>query len=118
MTVRSFLRDPARPVMFLPVYFGYERIFEGSPTSASLSGKPKEKESVFGLLRALPRLRERFGQVHVNLGEPIELASSSMGSTPTGARAPSKTTRACRGSAPRWMSSASTSCGTSMRPLP
>jgi glycerol-3-phosphate O-acyltransferase len=73
MTVRSFLRDPARPVMFLPVYFGYERIFEGSTYIGELSGLPKEKESIFGLLRVLPRLKERFGKVHVNLGEPIEL---------------------------------------------
>lgn len=73
MTVRSFLRDPARPVMFLPVYFGYERIFEGSTYIGELAGAPKQKESVFGLVRALPRLKERFGQVHVSLGEPIVL---------------------------------------------
>ncbi len=73
MTVRSFLRDPARPVVFLPVYFGYERIVEGPTYIGELSGKPKEKESVFGLLRTLRRLRGRFGQVHVNLGEPIPL---------------------------------------------
>jgi glycerol-3-phosphate O-acyltransferase len=75
MTVRSFLRDPARPVVFLPVYFGYERIVEGSTYIGELSGKPKEKESVFGLMRALGKLRERFGKVHVNLGEPIPLAA-------------------------------------------
>jgi glycerol-3-phosphate O-acyltransferase len=75
MTVRSFLRDPARPVVFLPVYFGYERIVEGSTYIGELSGKPKEKESVFGLVRALGKLRERFGKVHVNLGEPIPLAA-------------------------------------------
>jgi glycerol-3-phosphate O-acyltransferase len=74
MTVKSFLRDPVRPVMFLPVYFGYERIFEGSTYIGELAGAPKQKESVFGLLRALPRLKERFGKVHVNLGEPIVLA--------------------------------------------
>jgi len=74
MTVKSFLRDPARPVMFLPVYFGYERIFESSTYIGELSGAPKQKESIFGLLRTLPRLKERFGQVHVNLGEPIVLA--------------------------------------------
>ena len=74
MTVRSFLRDPARPVVFLPVYFGYERIVEGATYIGELSGKPKEKESVFGLLRSLRRLRERFGKVHVNLGEPIALS--------------------------------------------
>ncbi len=73
MTVRSFLRDPARPIVFLPVYFGYERIVEGTTYIGELSGKPKEKESVLGLLRAWSLLRERFGRVHVNLGEPIAL---------------------------------------------
>ncbi len=73
MTVRSFLRDPARPVIFLPVYFGYERVVEGATYVGELSGKPKEKESVLGLVRALRKLRERFGRVHVNLGEPIAL---------------------------------------------
>ena len=73
MTVRSFLRDPSRPIVFLPVYFGYERIVEGATYVGELSGKAKEKESVFGLIRSLRRLRERFGQVHVNLGEPIAL---------------------------------------------
>ena len=73
MTVRSFLRDPMRPVVFIPVYFGYERIVEGTTYIGELSGKPKEKESVAGLVRTLRRLRERFGKVHVNLGEPIKL---------------------------------------------
>ena len=73
MTVRSFLRDPLRPVVFVPVYFGYERILEGATYVGELSGKPKEKESVLGLVRSLGRLRERFGRVHVNLGEPVAL---------------------------------------------
>jgi glycerol-3-phosphate O-acyltransferase len=73
MTVRSFLRQPRRPVVFIPVYFGYERIWEGATYINELSGRPKEKESVLGLLRSLHRLRERFGRVHVNLGEPIFL---------------------------------------------
>ncbi len=73
MTVRSYLREPRRPVVFLPVYFGYERIVEGPTYVGELSGQPKEKESVRGLLRSLGRLRQRFGQVHVNLGEPIHL---------------------------------------------
>jgi glycerol-3-phosphate O-acyltransferase len=73
MTVRSYLREPRRPVVFVPVYFGYERIVEGQTYIGELSGKPKEKESVLGLLRSLGRLRERFGRVHVNLGEPIHL---------------------------------------------
>ena len=73
MTVRSFLREPLRPVVFVPVYFGYERIVEGATYVGELSGKPKEKESVLGLLGSLGRLREKFGRVRVNLGEPIAL---------------------------------------------
>lgn len=73
MTVRSFLLDPVRPLVFVPVYFGYERIVEGRTYVGELSGKPKEKESVLGLLRAVRRLRERFGRVYVNLGEPLRL---------------------------------------------
>ena len=73
MTVRSFLRDPVRPVVFVPVYFGYERIVEGATYIGELSGKPKEKETVLGLVRALRKLREKFGRVRVNLGEPIAL---------------------------------------------
>jgi glycerol-3-phosphate O-acyltransferase len=74
MTVRSYLREPKRPVVFLPVYFGYERIVEGRTYIGELSGRPKEKESVLGVLKSLPSvLRSKFGRVHVNLGEPIVL---------------------------------------------
>jgi len=73
MTLRSYLRDPRRPIVFLPVYFGYERLVEGKTYIGELSGAPKEKESVLGMLRTLPALRERFGKVHVSFGEPIHL---------------------------------------------
>jgi glycerol-3-phosphate O-acyltransferase len=73
MTVRSFLREPRRPIVFVPVYFGYERVVEGKTYIGELSGKPKEKETVFGMLRALGALREHFGKVHVSFGEPIHL---------------------------------------------
>ena len=74
MTVRAYLRDPTRPVVFMPVYFGYERIVEGRTYIGELSGQPKEKESVLGLLKAVVSvLRSKLGKVHVNLGEPIPL---------------------------------------------
>ncbi len=74
MTLRAYLRDPNRPVVFMPVYFGYERIVEGRTYIGELSGRPKEKESVFGLLKAtVSVLRSKLGKVHVNLGQPIAL---------------------------------------------
>jgi glycerol-3-phosphate O-acyltransferase len=73
MTVRGYLREPTRPVVFVPVYFGYERIVEGRTYIGELSGQPKQKESVFGLLKVLPALRSRFGKVYVSFGEPLPL---------------------------------------------
>ncbi len=74
MTVRAYFRDPKRPVVFMPVYFGYERIVEGRTYIGELSGQPKKKESVLGLIKAtISVLRSTLGKVHVNLGEPISL---------------------------------------------
>ena len=73
MTVRSYLREPRRPLVFVPVYFGYERLLEGRTYINELSGRPKERESVLTLLRAIPELRSRFGKVYVSFGEPLAL---------------------------------------------
>jgi glycerol-3-phosphate O-acyltransferase len=74
MTVRSYMRDPIRPVKFMPVYFGYERIVEGRTYIGELSGQPKQKENVFVLIKSIVSvLRSKFGKVHVNLGQPIDL---------------------------------------------
>jgi glycerol-3-phosphate O-acyltransferase len=73
MTVRAFLRAPRRPVLFQPVYIGYEKLMEGKSYAGELSGKPKEKESLIGLIRGLSVLRQRYGHVALNFGEPIEL---------------------------------------------
>ncbi|UJB19357.1 glycerol-3-phosphate 1-O-acyltransferase PlsB [Lysobacter gummosus] len=74
MTVRGFLRQPTRPVLFQPVYIGYEKLMEGTSYLDELSGKPKEKESIWQLLWGIPKvLRSNFGQVVVNFGESIKL---------------------------------------------
>ncbi len=74
MTVRSFLRDPRRPVVYVPANFGYERVLEVPTYVGELSGQPKQKESVGGLMKVLPQLRQQLGRVHVSFGEPLLLA--------------------------------------------
>ena len=88
MTVRSYLREPRRPVVFVPVYFGYERLVEGRTYIGELSGRPKEKESVLSLLRAIPALRSRFGKVYVSFGEPLSLDAQILRHAPDWNRAP------------------------------
>lgn len=73
MTLRAYLRDPVRPVVFVPVYFGYERLFEGDSYISELAGRPKEKETLLGMLKSVRQLRREFGRVHVNFGEPFFL---------------------------------------------
>ncbi len=73
ITVRAFLRSPHRPVLFQPVYIGYEKLMEGASYSGELSGKVKKKESLLGLFSIFKVLREHYGRVTLNFGEPILL---------------------------------------------
>ncbi|WP_084315283.1 glycerol-3-phosphate 1-O-acyltransferase PlsB [Pseudomonas jinjuensis] len=75
ITLRSYLRDSRRPIVFVPVYIGYERVFEGRTYLGELRGAAKKKESVFDLVKVLGALKQRFGQVWVNFGEPIHLSA-------------------------------------------
>lgn len=75
MTVNSYLQAPRRPIVFVPVYFGYERLIEGDSFISELGGAEKEKESLVGLIRSVKALRENFGKVYVNIGEPIAIES-------------------------------------------
>jgi glycerol-3-phosphate O-acyltransferase len=63
MTVESFVLDRARPLVFVPVYVGYEKVIEGATFASELAGSAKRKESLGGLVASLGALRERFGSV-------------------------------------------------------
>ncbi len=74
MTLRAFLRQPRKPVLFQPIYIGYEKLMEGNSYLDELTGRPKEKESIWALLWGIPKvLKQNYGQVVVNFGEPIAL---------------------------------------------
>ncbi|MDP2826222.1 MAG: glycerol-3-phosphate 1-O-acyltransferase PlsB [Sulfuritalea sp.] len=74
MTVQSFVRSRSRPLVFVPVYIGYEKLMEGGSYIAELHGRPKQSESLAGLLGAARLLKRNFGKVHVNFGPPLALA--------------------------------------------
>ncbi|MGB8695496.1 glycerol-3-phosphate 1-O-acyltransferase PlsB [Acinetobacter sp.] len=73
MTVHSHLRGRSKPIVFLPTYIGYERLMEGSTYVGEMQGKPKESESIIGILKTLRKIERIFGKVHVNFGEPVFL---------------------------------------------
>ena len=73
MTVNSYVKNPQRPIVFVPVYFGYEKLIEGDSFISELGGAQKEKESLGGFIRSIKSLRDHFGKVYVNVAKPIEL---------------------------------------------
>ncbi|EAT12136.1 Glycerol-3-phosphate O-acyltransferase [Oceanobacter sp. RED65] len=75
MTVRSFLRDSHKPIVFMPVYIGYEKVFEGGTYIGELRGKSKKKESLSGVFKTIKDLKKNFGKVNLAFGDPIDLNS-------------------------------------------
>ncbi|MBT8107341.1 MAG: glycerol-3-phosphate 1-O-acyltransferase PlsB [Gammaproteobacteria bacterium] len=73
MTVNAYVTNPQRPIVFVPIYFGYEKLIEGGAFISELGGAQKQKETLGGLIRSVRSLRDYFGKVSVNVGEPIEL---------------------------------------------
>ena len=73
MTLESFLRDHARPLALVPVYIGYEKLFEGRSFVAELEGRPKRRESLGALFGSIRELKHEYGKVSVNFGEPLLL---------------------------------------------
>ena len=45
MIVHCYLRDPKKPIAFVPIYIGYDKVFELGSYLKELSGAAKQKES-------------------------------------------------------------------------
>ena len=74
MTLEAFIKCQQRPMAFVPVYIGYEKLLEGNAYLGELYGEKKKKESTLGALSAIFRLKGDFGKVTASFGEPIVVA--------------------------------------------
>ena len=74
MMLESYLKGGSKPIAFIPVYLGHEKIMEESAYLRELKGASKDKESFIGFMGALrQRLRSYYGKAYANFGEPVEL---------------------------------------------
>lgn len=73
MVVQSYLRNPERPIAFIPIYLGYDKVMEVRTYQTELQGKAKRSESVGQLVKARKALKMNFGQAYIGFGEPIYL---------------------------------------------
>jgi glycerol-3-phosphate O-acyltransferase len=62
-----------RTIYFAPVSIGYERVPEEKSYVHELSGGEKKKEDMQGLLSTAGLLRQRYGRISVQFGEPLTL---------------------------------------------
>ena len=73
MTVKGYLHSPVRPIMFQPVYIGYEQVLEGAAYTRELSGNAKRSERLSDLFKVFGVLGKNHGEAVVSFGEPIYL---------------------------------------------
>jgi glycerol-3-phosphate O-acyltransferase len=70
--LRTYLNQPERNVLLVPVYIGYDHIMEVATYTKELAGQKKEKESFWHVLGIVKKLGN-FGRVFVNFAEPINI---------------------------------------------
>lgn len=73
MTVRGFLCERKKPIAFIPVYIGYEKLMESKAYQAELLGKDKKSESLTTTITSIFKIRGNYGKVYTNFGDPIML---------------------------------------------
>ena len=73
ITVRAFLKYRKRPIAFIPVYIGYEKMIEGKAYLAELQGDDKKSETFFGSLRSILNIRGFYGRVTTSFGQAVFL---------------------------------------------
>lgn len=74
MVVKSFLKNSNRPIVFVPIYVGYDKLIEGRSFLNELGGKKKTGESFKQLFKARSILKFNFGKAYVSFGKPIYLS--------------------------------------------
>lgn len=82
MVVEASLRQRARKVALVPVYIGYDRVWEVGSYAKELRGASKRKESAEGLLKAGTILSRQYGKAYINFGEPIRLQDAADAALP------------------------------------
>ena len=73
MVAESGLRSKSRKVALVPVFLGYDKVFEVGSFFKELKSGQKQRESAEGLLKATKILGKSYGRAYVNFGEPIIL---------------------------------------------
>jgi glycerol-3-phosphate O-acyltransferase len=73
MIIQGWEAGVSRDVIFVPVYLGYDTVVEEKAYIREMKGAPKEKENLWGLLKAGSILKNRYGKVYIRFAPPISM---------------------------------------------
>jgi glycerol-3-phosphate O-acyltransferase len=71
--VESTRRGKSEDIQLIPVSIAYDQIQDVPEYALEAQGKEKERESIGWLVRAVRSLRRRYGDIHINFGEPVSV---------------------------------------------
>lgn len=74
MEVDAWIAGARDDLHFVPVAIDYARLIEAGSYAREMAGGEKKKEDITALIKAPAVLRSRWGQVHLQVDEPISLA--------------------------------------------
>lgn len=69
MIVQSYLRYPVKPLAFVPVYIGYDKVAEVKSYLGELMGASKKKESLKEFLKVRRVLKAQHGRAYLAFGK-------------------------------------------------
>jgi glycerol-3-phosphate O-acyltransferase len=72
--VDAMRRGKADDVMLVPVSIAYDQIQDVPDYTREALGRPKEKETLGWMLRAIRSLRRRYGDIYIRFGDAVSVA--------------------------------------------
>ena len=75
MEIDAWIAGARDDLCFVPIAIDYAKLIEARSYAREMAGGEKQKESIKGLLKTPAVLRSRWGQVHLQVDEPISLAA-------------------------------------------
>ena len=71
--LHAFFERACRNLIFVPVFISYDRIPDENTYLHEITGGKKSPENFRQMLKAKALLKNRYGSVHINFGQPLDL---------------------------------------------
>ncbi len=71
--VNAFQQLGLPDLYFVPVYIGYDQVIEQGEYLQEIKGEKEKGSALFALLRSWRLIRENYGKIYLNFGEPMSL---------------------------------------------